>query len=222
MTRNSVRIFFEKKGRAIYISHLDLMRTMQRAIKRSGVPVWYSEGFNRRLYLNFPLALSVGVEGVHEPMDFYTITDITLEEVAERLNAQMPEGLRVVSAVTPVYDNKDLGFACYNITFGGDSEGLCGALDSYLTQSEIKVMKHSKRKGMVEVDIRPHIELVNRESCIGDMAVDVTLPAGYDLNLNSGVFIDSFIGYCTEKGINAELLCAKRTNILCKNREPFA
>ena len=57
MDKKAVRLFFSKKGRAVYISHLDLLRTMQRALKRAGIPVWYSEGFNPRIYLNFPLAL---------------------------------------------------------------------------------------------------------------------------------------------------------------------
>ena len=70
MDKKNIRVFFEKKDRAIYISHLDLLRTMQRALKRSGLPVWYSEGFNPRIYLNFPLALALGVESSCEIMDF--------------------------------------------------------------------------------------------------------------------------------------------------------
>ena len=79
MDKKNVRIFFEKKGRAIYISHLDLMRTMQRALKRSGLPVWFTEGFNPRLYLNFPLALSLGTTGEREPMDIAVVEEIGLD-----------------------------------------------------------------------------------------------------------------------------------------------
>ena len=42
----TLRVFFEKRGNIRYISHLDLMRTMTRAIRRSGIPLWYTEGFN--------------------------------------------------------------------------------------------------------------------------------------------------------------------------------
>ena len=53
------RLTFAKKGRARYISHLDLMRAMQRAIKRAGVPIWYTQGFNPHSYLMFPPCRSV-------------------------------------------------------------------------------------------------------------------------------------------------------------------
>ena len=65
-----VRATFEKRRRAKYISHLDLMRCMQRAFKRAGVPIWYTEGFNPHAYLMFPLALSLGCESGCECMDF--------------------------------------------------------------------------------------------------------------------------------------------------------
>ena len=54
-----VRIFFEKTGRAKYTSHLDTMRTMTRALKRSGLPVWYTQGFNPHLYSTFPLPIAL-------------------------------------------------------------------------------------------------------------------------------------------------------------------
>ena len=65
-----IRTVYEKRGRAKYISHLDLNRCMQRTIRRAGLPIWYSEGFNPRMYLMFPLALSLGFESVCEVMDF--------------------------------------------------------------------------------------------------------------------------------------------------------
>ena len=63
------RLTFAKKGRARYISHLDLMRAMQRAIKRAGVPIWYTQGFNPHSYLMFPLALPLGTESEVEVLD---------------------------------------------------------------------------------------------------------------------------------------------------------
>ena len=54
-----VRTVFEKKGRAKYISHLDLNRFMMRAFRRSGLPIWYTEGFNPHPYATFALALSL-------------------------------------------------------------------------------------------------------------------------------------------------------------------
>ena len=65
-----LRLRFEKTGRAIYISHLDLMRTMQRVFLRADCPLKYSEGFNPHALISILLPLSVGVGSVCELMDF--------------------------------------------------------------------------------------------------------------------------------------------------------
>lgn len=222
MNKTAVRIYFEKKGRAVYISHLDLLRTMQRALKRSGLPVWYSEGFNPRIYLNFPLALSLGVEGTREPMDMYMVAEVSMEEITEKLNRTMPEGLRIISAALPVHLNKDIGFAEYSADFSGDNAALSAALEEFLAQDSIEVMKHSKKKGMVSVDIKPHI-VINRV-CTNEsgITVDLRMPAGNELNLNAGVFTDAFADFCGKKEIFVNLVCTKRTNIFCKSGEVFA
>ena len=65
----NVRVFFEKTGMTKYISHLDLMRCMTRAIKRAAIPAWYTEGFNPHLFITFALPLTLGVESLCESMD---------------------------------------------------------------------------------------------------------------------------------------------------------
>lgn len=220
MNKKAVRVFFEKKGRAVYISHLDILRTMQRALKRSGLPVWYSEGFNPRIYLNFPLALSLGVEGRCEPMDMYITEDVGMDEIVRRLDAQMPEGLHIVSAAEPVHLNKEIGFAEYSAVMTGSDIG--AALDSFMAQEHITVMKHSKKKGNVEMDIKPYITIINVNELENGADVSFRLPAGNELNINAGVFLDAFSGFCTDKGARIEIKCTKRTNILCSDSEKFA
>lgn len=222
MNRRAVRVFFEKNGRAVYISHLDLMRTMQRTLKRSGLPIWYSEGFNPRIYLNFPLALSLGVEGTGEPMDFYVLEDIPMEDIVIKMNSVMPEGLKVTSADVPVHQNKEIGFAEYTAVFRGDADRLRAALDAFVSQEKIEVLKHSKKKGMITVDIKPHIAINRTDMSDNGISVDFRMPAGIELNLNAGILTDAFTSYCAENQTACELICTKRTNIFCKNGEVFA
>ena len=66
-TMQNIRIFFEKRGRVKYISHLDLMRAMSRAVRRAALPIWYTEGFNPKPYLSFPLPLPLGQEACARP-----------------------------------------------------------------------------------------------------------------------------------------------------------
>ncbi len=89
-----MRAVFEKKDRAKYISHLDLNRCMQRTFKRSGLPVWYTEGFNPHIYITFALPLSLGYESSVEIMDFNMTEEVSEKETADKLNKAMPEGLK--------------------------------------------------------------------------------------------------------------------------------
>ena len=91
-----VRATFEKCGRAKYISHLDLNRCMLRTFRRSRLPIWYTEGFNPHPYYSFALALSLGFESSCEILDFNLNEDIPFDEIRDRLNAVMPEGMRIV------------------------------------------------------------------------------------------------------------------------------
>ena len=94
---NRLRAVFEKKGRARYISHLDLNRCMLRTFRRSKLPIWYTEGFNPHPYFSFALALSLGFESKCEILDFNITEDISCDVVRDRLNEVMPEGMKILS-----------------------------------------------------------------------------------------------------------------------------
>ena len=87
-----IRLVFSKKGLAKYISHLDMQRTMQRTLRRAGIPVWYSEGFNPHPYLCFASPLSVGIEGENEIIDFRLAEEMPFEEMKSRFNQAFPQG----------------------------------------------------------------------------------------------------------------------------------
>ena len=67
---SKLRLRFAKQGRAVYISHLDLMHTMQRAFSRAGYELKYSEGFNPHPQISIALPLSVGASSLCEILDF--------------------------------------------------------------------------------------------------------------------------------------------------------
>ena len=85
---DKLRLRFEKTGRAIYISHLDLMATMQRAFSRAGFRLQYSEGFNPHPLISILLPLSVGTASVCELMDFRLCEEADLRTLPERLTEQ--------------------------------------------------------------------------------------------------------------------------------------
>ena len=94
---------FEKGEKLRFIGHLDLMRTMQRALRRSHLPIKYSNGFNPHIRLSFAAPLSVGVAGKREMMEVPVEDGTSPAEFIQKLNACLPPDLQIVSA-KPVSD----------------------------------------------------------------------------------------------------------------------
>ena len=89
----TVRVWFTKTGEAAYISLLDLQRVMQRALKRSGLPVWYTQGFNPHIYMTFAAPLALGQESLVESLDCRMETlPGDWEQARAALQACLPEG----------------------------------------------------------------------------------------------------------------------------------
>lgn len=93
-----VRMRFMKTGRAKYISHLDLIRCLQRAVCRAKLPAAYSEGFHPHMQTSFATTLPLGFIGTGELMDLELSEPLPCETVMERLNAVLPEGIRILEA----------------------------------------------------------------------------------------------------------------------------
>ena len=182
----NVRIIFSKTGRAKYVSHLDLVRTMTRAVRRAAIPLWYTEGFNRHPYLTFAAPLSLGYEGLRESMDIRLEEDMDDLVLLARLNAVLPEGIRAVEASEAVAKVKDLTTATYRVTIACAAQTVSELLEA----PEILVEKRTKKKTMKTMDIRPYfadavVGAVGVESCV----LTVTLPCGSAENINPGLFL---------------------------------
>ena len=156
------RILFEKKGNAIWISHLDLMRLFQRAFKRAGLPLTHTQGFNPRPSVSIALPLSVGVESSCELLDF----DLDGDKVANRivrgkLNDYLLPGIRVIK----VYDNgqkiKNLALLDTVVTLEYDNgvpEDAVSKLTEFFRRDEILVEKKTKTNGIQDQNIVPMIK----------------------------------------------------------------
>jgi radical SAM-linked protein len=97
MTPQRLRIVFRKGAEIKYISHLDLMRAWERALRRADVDIAYSRGFNPRPKLVFASALPVGFIGRAEMVDITLERPMDLRAFASRLKAQLPCGLQIES-----------------------------------------------------------------------------------------------------------------------------
>ena len=112
----NVRIWFKKDHECRYISHLDLNRAMLRALHKSKIPIWHTEGFNPHPFATFPLPLSLGFRGVNECMDVkLEDDDYSFKEIIDRLNACLPRGLRVFDVTEAVMKAGKIAFASFTI-----------------------------------------------------------------------------------------------------------
>ena len=194
-----VRATFTKRGRAKYISHLDLMRCMQRTFRRAGVPIWFTEGFNPHAYLMFPLALSLGCESSCECMDFRIDGDMAPEEAMERLNAVLPPDLQILRVAAPVHKHTDIAFADYAVTLrcADDTSGadaLCAAWDAFFAQDTIMIEKKTKR-GTAMLDLKAQAQVLAAEPVSDGIKLTLRMPAGTSVNVNPSLLTDAFSAY---------------------------
>ena len=154
------RLLFEKKGNAIWISHLDLMRVFQRSFKRAGLPLTHTQGFNPRPSVSIALPLSVGIESSCELLDFDLDGDpIPEAEIKRRLNEKLVEGVRVLDVYTGGQKIKYLALldCCLTLRYDGDvPEGAAEKITALLSREEVTVTKKSK-SGNTEQNIIPMI-----------------------------------------------------------------
>lgn len=94
---------FSKTGRIKYISHLDLMRLLTRAMRRAGIPVKISEGFNPHPKLSIARAIKLGIESGQEPASVLLSAPMNARDFTERLNRQLPPGIEIVEAGQTFY-----------------------------------------------------------------------------------------------------------------------
>ncbi|MBQ9993110.1 MAG: DUF2344 domain-containing protein [Clostridia bacterium] len=195
----SVRMFFEKVGSARYISHLDLMRCFERVMRRASIPMWYTEGFNPRPFLSFAVPLSLGTAGLREAVDFRLLEEMPFDEIKERINVCMPEGLRVLEVTEPVNKITAIEASRYNIKLVPDSiapSELHSAMASFFRQESIVIKKLNKKKKEVEVDIRPHIKEYLFEHVEDGVMLHITLSSGCNENCNPSLVIDALASHC--------------------------
>ncbi len=182
---------FEKGERIRHIGHLDIQRSVQRGLRRSGLPVAYSNGFNPHILITFASALSTGACGKREIMDVTMAEEVTAEEFLERMNHAMPQEMQL-SEARPL-DQKhpalmaSLRAARYDLLIR-DSEAaakMIGVIPEMLKKETIPAMRKTKT-ALKECDIKPLIydlrgegqhlyttlTLTEREACKPGMLTD--------------------------------------------------
>ncbi len=211
----NVRIFYKKLGSMKFVSHLDMNRFMSRLITRAKIPVWYTEGFHRHLYMNFALPLSLGFEGLYEIMDIrITDPEYTNEMCLCALKKASPADIEFTAVTDGENPMKNIGFAKFELEFEEFNQDLSQKLGEFLSRESILYTKIGKKGKAKEIDLIPKIKAAE----ITQKGVDLVLAAGSEDNLNPTLLISAFF----EQTATAEVYYSvKRSMIYSKDLKEF-
>ena len=196
---DKIRLRFKKTGRAVYISHLDLMHTLQRSFSRAGYELKYSEGFNPHPQISIALPLSVGAASYCEILDFKLKADADLEKMPAALTAAMPEGIEAIEAYEPARKASEIKWLSIEGIMEYDERDIYemrDALERFYSAEEIVITKKTKR-GMGETDIKPAIRELAFEPADDGVKVKAVISA-QEPTLNPDLLVDALRQKCPE------------------------
>ncbi len=170
-----IRIKFRKVGMLRYISHLDLQRTFAKVLVRSGIPAWYTQGFNPHAKMVFALPLSVGTQSECEFLDIRLREHMTCGEIKYRLNSVLTDELSVIDVYEPREKFQDIGYARYEIDIVTPfaSDELAESARKLFSQKPIMMLKHTK-SGEKEIDISPLIKSIDISYCAETSSIHIS------------------------------------------------
>ena len=151
------RLFFNKYEEMKYISHLDLLRFMDRILRKSGIPVKYSQGFHPRPKISLGNPISLGTDAFNEAMDIELREDMTNEELFRRLNNKCVIGFEFTK-VMDIDGKTSIAEEYKEMKFEIQGPGSSiEKIENLLSQDEIILIK--EKKGKIESkDLKPRIK----------------------------------------------------------------
>lgn len=183
-----LRLALAKTEQARYTSHLDTMRMMIRSIRRCGLPIAYTNGFNKHPILSFLLPLSMGITSDYEPVDLAFEDGTTAEEVKKALDETLPQGFKVVEIGEIGCTVNDVYAAEYQITlFFEDGKAIDPT--ALLSSAQPLLVEKKSKKGMIKVDIRPMILEASWQADTNTLIA--VLACGTEKNLNPGLLLQA-------------------------------
>ncbi len=209
-----LRLLFAKEGRAVYISHLDLLRTFQRVFLRQGLVLRHSQGFHPHPVLSFALPLPVGQSSVCELLDFEVAEELEGRGLPEELNRFMPEGIRARDCYVPVWPVRELAALQCQVDLLYDSgvpDGAAEQVGALFAKESVVIQKRTKRKAMADVDIRPMLQSLTLAEEPGLLRLEAVV-AAQNPGLNPALLAAAVGAYLP--GLAPDFVQARRLELL--------
>ena len=218
---SKLRLLFVKEAQASYISHLDLLRTFQRAFPRTELDIKHSQGYHPHPIISIVLPLPVGQSSDCELLDFEVTQDTDGSGIAEKLNTGMPSGLRVLDCYPAVRPVRDLACLRADVTFEYDNgvpAGAADALNDLFRRDSLVIQKRTKRKELADVDIAPMIRKADVTADDHNVFIDITVQA-QNPGLNPQLIEKAIAAYLPE--LTPDFVRVRRRAILDVNGQDF-
>ncbi len=197
------RVKFAKVGKVCFIGHLDLLKVFQRAIKRAGIPIAYSNGFNPHQIVGFAIPLPLGMSSIGEYVDVELKEEVAPEIIALKLNEVMPDGIQILSVRKLNQNEKScaavVSAALYEISLPIYIENFSDIIEKILSRDKLEIERISKRKTKI-VDIKNDIFSVENIIKDCDFTVFRTIVStGSRKNLKPELFVEYINNYIGKK-----------------------
>lgn len=175
-----VRLWFEKTGPLKFTSHLDFLRYFQRVLKMSKIPIWYTQGYNPKMYVAFGLPLSLGMTGKNEFAEIRLTEEIDKEEILNRLNKNLAHGFKFTDVTKVEMKLSEINYASFEAKYfalDNTPEKLYEKINELCDMPVIEIEKKTK-KGVSLFDIAPYFKEVKFTLCEDGVEASFMLPAG--------------------------------------------
>lgn len=218
---SKLRLLFVKEAQASYISHLDLMRTFQRAFPRTELEIKHTQGYHPHPILSIVLPLPVGQQSDCELLDFEVTQDSDGRGIAEKLNTGMPCGIRVLDCYGAVRPIRELALLEADLEMEYDDgvpDGALEKLEELFRRPSLLIEKRTKHKDLAEVDIAPMIRSItlHRE---GDSIRATVVVMAQNPGLNPQLLEKAIVRHMPE--LAPSFMRVRRRRILDENGEDF-
>lgn len=214
---------YTKTGNLKYISHLDVLRFIQRAVKRAGINAKYSEGFNPHMKTSFGFPLSLGTESIGEYFELELNEKIAPEEFIKKMNRVMPKEMQILKA--DITDESQslmsrCAYAQYLITIESESlnmDKLNNLLNEMLEDGVVHLRQKKNKKNKTvtkELNTKDYIKFLKAEQNNDNKA---TIQAVFLTTEEGSMRVDEFLKLITEKVFEIEYYTIMKVDALDKD-----
>ncbi|MBR5058675.1 MAG: TIGR03936 family radical SAM-associated protein [Clostridiales bacterium] len=189
------RASFSRDGGTSFLGHLDLMTCFERAARRAGLPILYSQGYNPRPMMVFALPLGVGIETRCDYLDVSLKCPYDADQFVKELNEYLPTGLRLLAS-KQIPEPKDSIMSIVTTAFYRfEAKGIREAMKKAMGVETLIVTKIAKGKEK-QTDIRPLLISLSQASDGDPDSVEFYAFAGSERNVRPDLILSSLSKYC--------------------------